>query len=85
MENDRNSKNFSYITQLGILLGLLGVGMIVGSIFSVVAWVIMTGRPMLAMSTDLLKPEYYNVTMAIQVISTFFIFFVPAVFFIFGN
>ena len=40
----------------------------------------MTGRPILAMATDMLKPQYYNAIMAIQVISTFCLFFVPVFF-----
>ncbi len=78
---DRNSKNFSYLSQLGILLGLIGAGMIIGSIVSVVIWIMMTGRPILAMTTDMLKPQYYNAVMFIQVASTFFLFFLPVYFF----
>ena len=74
---DRNSKNFSYLTQLGILLGLVGAGMIIGSIVSVIVWLMLTGRPILSMTEDLLKPQYYNAVMTIQVVSTFFIFFAP--------
>ncbi len=78
---DGNSKNFSYFAQFGILMGLIGTGMIVGSILSALAWLIITNRPLLSMGTEMLKPEYYNVTMLIQVISTFFLFFVPVYFF----
>jgi membrane protease YdiL (CAAX protease family) len=78
---DRNSKNFSYFAQFGILMGLIGAGMIVGTILSAFVWLTITNRPILLMGTDLLKPEYYNVTMLIQVISTFFLFFVPVYFF----
>ena len=78
---DRNSKNFSYLAQFGILIGLIGAGLIIGTILSAVAWLVMTGRPILSMETDMLKPEYYSATMSIQVISTFFLFFVPVYFF----
>jgi membrane protease YdiL (CAAX protease family) len=78
---DRNSKDFSYFAQFGILLGLIGAGMIVGSILSVFAWLTMTGRSILSMETEMLKPQYYNVTMVIQTVSTFFLFFVPVYFF----
>lgn len=81
MEIDRNSKNFSYIAQLGILIGLVGAGMVIGTVISAVAWLMMTGRPIMAMEADMLNPAYYNATMAIQVISTFFLFFVPVYFF----
>jgi membrane protease YdiL (CAAX protease family) len=79
--NDRNSKNISFPAQLGILLGLIGAGLIVGSLISAGVWLIMTGRPILSMETDILKPQYYYAVMVIQAISTFFIFFLPVCFF----
>jgi CAAX protease family protein len=79
--DDRNSKNFNYFSQIGILIGLVGAGMIIGSIVSVMIWLIMTGRSVFAMPVDLLKPQYYSVAMTIQAVSTFFIFFVPVYFF----
>ncbi len=78
---DRNSKNISFPAQLGILLGMIGGGLIIGSIISAGAWLMMTGRPLLAMADDMLKPQYYNAVMAIQAISTFFMFFLPVYFF----
>jgi membrane protease YdiL (CAAX protease family) len=80
MTIDRNSKNISFPAQLAILIGLILAGLVIGTMISVFAWLIMTGRPILAMATDMLKPQYYNATMAIQVISTFFLFFVPPYF-----
>jgi uncharacterized protein len=74
---DRNSRNISFPAQLGILLGLIGAGLIIGSLISAVAWLTMTGRPILAMADDMLKPQYYNAIMVIQAISTFFMFFIP--------
>ncbi len=79
--NDRNSKNFSYPAQLGIFLGLIGAGLIIGTLISAVAWLVLTGRPILAMESDMLKPQYYNAVMAIQAISTFFMFFLSVYFF----
>lgn len=79
--DDKNSKNFSYLSQLGILIGLIGAGMIIGSIASVIIWLMMTGRPILAIASDMLKPQYYNAAMSIQVASTFFLFFLPVYFF----
>lgn len=77
---DRNSKNISYSAQLGIFLGFVGAGLIIGSIVSVVIWKMMTGRPILSMATDMLKPQYYYAIMAIQAVSTFFMFFLPVYF-----
>ncbi len=78
---DRNSKNFSYPAQLGIFLALVGAGLVIGTIISVIMWLILTGRPVLAMADDMLKPQYYNATMLLQAISTLFMFFLPVYFF----
>lgn len=78
---DRNSKNFSYVSQLGILLGLIGAGLILGTLISVIAWLMMTGRPILEVETDMLKPQYYNAVMVMQAVSTIFMFFLPVYFF----
>ncbi len=80
MVADRNSKNISYPAQLGIFLGFVGVGLIVGAIVSVIIWMMMTGRPILSMADDMLQPQYYYAIMAIQAISTFFMFFLPVYF-----
>jgi uncharacterized protein len=78
---DRNSRNFSFPGQLGILLGLIGAGLVIGGLVSAGLWVAMTGRPLLAMSSDILNPKYYNAIMSIQAISTFLMFFLPVYFF----
>lgn len=78
---DRNSRNFSFPSQLGILLGLIGAGVIVGTLISAALWLVITGRPILAMETDILNPKYYNAIMWIQAVSTLFMFFLPVYFF----
>ncbi len=78
---DRNSKNFSYVSQLGILLGLIGAGLVLGTLISVIAWLMMTGRPILEVEADMLKPQYYNAVMVMQAVSTIFMFFLPVYFF----
>ena len=77
---DRNSKNISYPAQLGIFLGFVGVGLVIGAIVSFLIWKMMTGRPLLSMADDMLKPQYYYAIMAIQAVSTFFMFFLPVYF-----
>ena len=77
---DRNSKNVSLAAQFGILLGLVGAGLIIGALVSVVIWKAMTGRPILAMESDILKPQFYNAVMTIQVVSTFIMFVLPTYF-----
>ena len=77
---DRNSKNFSFTGQLGILVGLIGAGVITGALVSVIIWLAMTGRPVLSMENDILNPKYYTAIMMMQAVSTFFMFFLPAYF-----
>lgn len=78
---EQNSRNFSFPSQFGIFLGLVGAGLVVGTMISAGVWLIMTGRPILSVESDLLNPQYYNAIMAMQVVSTLFIFFLPVYFF----
>lgn len=79
MIQERNSKNFSYWAQFGILMGLFGAGLIFGSLVSGLIWMLMTKQSIFVMQTELLTPKYYLEAMVIQAISTLFIFFIPAV------
>lgn len=78
---DQNSRNFSFPSKLAIFLGLIGAGLIVGTLISAGLWIGMTGRPILSMESDIANPKYYNAIMAMQVVSTLFIFFLPVYFF----
>ena len=76
-----NSGKFSFSTQLGILLGLVGAGIVIGGIIiPIIIWVVMTGRPVLSMANDMFNPKYYDAIMLMQVVSTFFMFFLPTYF-----
>lgn len=75
--NDRNSRNFSYPSQMGILLGLIGAGVILGAVISFLIWLAMTGRGITTMETDILNPRYYSAIMWMQAVSTFMMFFLP--------
>ncbi|MEO6844728.1 MAG: CPBP family intramembrane glutamic endopeptidase [Ginsengibacter sp.] len=78
---DKNSRNFSFSSQLGILLGLVGAGLVIGGIIiPIIIWVVMTGRPISSMATEIFNPKYYDAIMWIQVVSTLFMFFLPAYF-----
>jgi membrane protease YdiL (CAAX protease family) len=77
---DRNSKNISFPGQLSILLGLIGAGLVIGTLISAAVWMGMTGRSVLSMEKDILNPKYYNAIMWMQGISTFFMFFLPVYF-----
>jgi CAAX protease family protein len=78
---DRNSRNFSFTRQFSILIGLILAAFGVVIIITPIFWLIMTGRPILSMESDMLNPKYFAAIMWLQVISTFFLFFLPIYFF----
>jgi membrane protease YdiL (CAAX protease family) len=77
---DKNSRNFSYPSQLGILFGFIGAGLIIGTLISAAVWLGMTGRPILSMENDITNHKYYSAVMWMQAVSTFFMFFLPVYF-----
>lgn len=81
MMPDHNSKNVSYPSQLAIFLGLTGGGLIIGSLATFAVWTMMTGQSFPLKPEDILQPKYFKVNMVLQVVSTFFMFFVPVHFF----
>ena len=74
---DKNSKNIKYPSQLGIFLGLTGGGVVIAVIISFIIWLMMEGTTFPANTKEILQPKYYDVNMVIQVVSTFFIFWLP--------
>lgn len=81
MMTERNSKNIGYPSQLAIFVGFTIAGLIVGTLFTIGIWKLMTGQSIFSMEKDMLKPQYYNAIMIVQVVSTFFLFFAPAYFY----
>ena len=75
-----NSGKFSFSTQLGILLGLVGAGLVVGTAIGAGIWVVMTERPLLSIANDMSNPKYYDAIMWMQVVSTLFMFLLPTYF-----
>ena len=57
---------------------LIGGGIIAGSLVSVAVWLMMTGKSTESLKTDMGNPEYYYALIVLQVLSTFFIFFLPS-------
>lgn len=76
---DWNRREIGYPSQLGILLGLTGAGLIISAIISFAIWMMMVGGSFPSETKDLLQPKYYDVNMVIQGVSTFFIFFLPII------
>jgi len=81
MTTDRNIKVRSFGSQLAIFLGLTGAGLILGTLLTAVIWNMMTGQSVFTMEKDMQNPKYYNAIMAVQIVSTFFLFVVPPFFF----
>ena len=78
---DPNAKNIGYPSQLAVFLASTGGGIIISVLVSGLIWLGMEGTAFPLKSEDLLQPRYYNVTMVLQAVTTFFIFFLPVVFF----
>lgn len=62
-----------------ILLGGVGLGLFIGSLVSMGLWTLMTGRSIFTLQEDMGNPAYVNALRIMQLVSTFFIFFVPAI------
>ncbi len=81
MMPEPNAKNVKYPSQFAIFLSLTGGGVVIAALASFAVWSMMTGQSFPLKAEDMLQPQYYKVNMVLQVVSTFFIFFVPAHFF----
>lgn len=77
---DADSKGVSYANAFLILIGLWIAGFIAGGVLSIPVWVAMTGKGVMSMPAELLKPENINAVRVIQVVSTAVTFFLPAFF-----
>ncbi len=69
----------SYQSAFFYLLGLVLLGLFFGSLLSGGLWVILTGRSIFTMEKDMMNPAYAGPIRVLQLVSTFFIFFIPAV------
>lgn len=70
----------SYFSGLLVLFGGILVGMFAGSALSMLIWTLSTGKNILSLQSEMGNPAYKDVLRWIQVVSTFFVFFVPSVF-----
>ncbi|MES2645432.1 MAG: CPBP family intramembrane glutamic endopeptidase [Bacteroidota bacterium] len=73
------NKGFNGWAQLGVFLGTMGVGLIAGTMVAAGVWAGMTGQGLLNMQHDMLNPQYATAVKMVQVVTTLFIFFIPAV------
>jgi membrane protease YdiL (CAAX protease family) len=68
----------SYSAAFFILMGLLLCGFVLGGGVSLALWPMLTGQSSLDMARGLMDPQFVNHVRVIQLVSTFFIFFLPA-------
>ncbi|HET9055292.1 MAG TPA: CPBP family intramembrane glutamic endopeptidase [Chitinophagaceae bacterium] len=77
----QQKQNISYSSQLLILIGLAGAGLLIGGVLSLVVMFSQLGAVKTTNVEELFKPENVNVLRWIQIISTTFLFFIPAIVF----
>lgn len=79
------SRKYSYLGQLGILAGLIGAGLVMGTLISTIPFLGKMNFGTAGSSKDLmdslLVPENAGMLRLVQFISTLFIFFLPAYFY----
>ncbi len=73
-----NKPGISFMGTFFILLGLLGVGLIAGSLVAAGIMVAMTGSSVFGLEKAMNDPANLQALKVVQLVSTFFIFFVPA-------
>lgn len=69
----------SYSRGLIILLAMSAMGLFLGGAVSILIWFVMTGKGLANMEADMNNPAFVNAIRVMQLVSTFFIFFLPAV------
>ena len=69
---------FTFSAAFLILMGLLLTGFVLGGGVSIALWPLLTGQPASSMQAGLTDKAYVNPIRILQLASTFFIFFLPA-------
>lgn len=70
----------SYTSGFFILMGLMGVGLIFSVAIAAGLWMVMTGTGFGSMQQEMNNPANVQVLRLLQLVSTFFMFFLPAYF-----
>ena len=76
-------REMNYWSQLGLLLGLTGGGLVIGGFLSILIFCLMSGVSFFNIEKELLNPKYADANRVVQVVSTIVIFFTPAFLFAF--
>ncbi|MBS1628209.1 MAG: CPBP family intramembrane metalloprotease [Bacteroidetes bacterium] len=71
----------SYAGQLGILIGLLGAALIIGSLITGIIFITLTHTSLFDLEKTMANPAYANASKIAQLIGSVIIFFVPAFFY----
>jgi hypothetical protein len=78
---EKSKPTVSYLGQLGILIGLLGVGVIIGSLIAGIAFAAITHTNLLNLEKAMSNPVYANAAKVAQLIGSIVTFFAPAFFY----
>lgn len=79
MNEYQNQRKIEPPVEFLILMGIWVGCFVVGSVAVIPIWILMTGKSILTMPTDMMNPAYVNALKVIQVVSTVIIFFIPAI------
>lgn len=80
MLNDTEMRaGMTYGRTLLAMFGFLLMGMVVGSLVSGGIWSLMTGRSLQALPQDMMDPHFSHAVRIMQLVSTGFLFFLPAI------
>lgn len=80
MYNMDSRPGVTYKAAFFILFGMLGAGLVIGGLAGVAVWTAMTGKGVFDMEKEMLNPANVQAIRILQLVSTFFIFFLPAYF-----
>jgi len=69
----------SFLSGFFYLMGLVLLGLFFGSLLSGGLWVLLTHQSIYTMEKDMMNPKFADAIRILQLVSTFFIFFIPAV------
>lgn len=78
MSNKLVNKGYGGWAQLGIFTGMVGIGLVAGSLAAMGVWSAMTGQGLMNMEKDMYNPRFATALKMLQMVSTLFIFFLPA-------
>jgi membrane protease YdiL (CAAX protease family) len=76
-ERVNKKPTFSFFSQFAILIGLIGTGVIIGSLITIFMMTSLTHTSLMNIEKAMLDPKNANITKTVQIVGTFFMFFFP--------